>query len=108
MFQLRGALGEVDCQANPSDPVCSAFYGTPTIMQDWATKFLNNNAPAVLYTPQGAANAGANVVLQPPASPIAASAAGLFAKLSALPWWVKLGAVVGGGYLVYTHWLKKG
>ena len=29
MFQLRG-LGE-DCAANPNDPVCRAFYGTPDV-----------------------------------------------------------------------------
>lgn len=121
MFQLRG-LGatEMDCAANPSDPVCVAYYGTtptgPRVGQNRVAAAVQNaiNSGYIIGTfqtnqsnPQGAATAGANVVLQTPTgSPISTSASGLFSLLGMIPWWVKLAAVVGGGYFAYKTWYK--
>jgi hypothetical protein len=111
----------MDCSANPNDQVCIAYYGTtPSGGGSPFTMGANRVAAAVRSgeivgkfqvnqsNPQGAATAGANVIITPTqgASPIAASAGGLFNLLTAIPWWVKLGAVLGGGYLAYTKWYK--
>lgn len=116
MFQLRGS-GEMDCAANPNDPVCAAYYGTtptgPTsgyqnkIIQAIANGSIVNVQWQNQQNAQGAATAGANVVLQAGgASPLATSASGLTSLFSKIPWWIKFLAVVGGGYLAYKHFKK--
>lgn len=117
MFQLRGVgFGEMDCAANPSDPVCVAYYGTtPAPGIKPATSQIVNaiNSGLIVKTfsnnqsnPQGASTAGANVVMTGGASPIATSAMGLSSLFAKIPWWIKLGALLGGGYFAYTKWYK--
>lgn len=124
MFQLRGfGAGEIDCASNPSDPVCVAYYGTtpgPGSIRSGANRVAAAVSNAIAtgsiigtfqnnqQNPQGASTAGANVIVlpSPATSPLATSAGGLANLFSMIPWWVKLGALVGGGFFAYKKWYK--
>lgn len=107
MFQLRGLSdsGEMDCTANPSDPVCQAIYA-----QTGVTLLKRGSVPA--YAQQILASsaakppqtAGTNVATgQLPATglPTIAASVGIWGTI---PWWLKLAGIVGIGYVGYTQW----
>lgn len=115
-FQLR-TLGEVDCATNPSDPVCSAFYGntTPTnVLPMYSASYMQT---ALIQAAQQKAaqagttyNAGANVVPAPGSTLPTVTALANGSWWNSLPWYAKLGILGLGafvGWKGYQHFSKK-
>ncbi len=99
MFQLRG-LGE-DCAANPTDPVCRAFYGTPTAL-DLMRNQIKTQGFVQFNQPMPNVPAPSSSISTTAATPGTIVTTFASSKPWYMTWW-GLGLLAAGGYAAWKY-----